>query len=47
MSKPGAGKIDIGLVRGVEELTVKVDLAAGTAGEPAADGPKGPATKSN
>jgi serine protease Do len=47
LAKAGAGKIDIGLVRGVEELTVKVDLAAGTAGEPAADGPKGPATKSN
>jgi serine protease Do len=47
LAKAGAGTLDIGLVRGVDELTVKVDLAAGPAGEPAADGPKGPAGKSN
>jgi hypothetical protein len=34
-------------VRGVEELTVKVDLALGSAGEPTGASPKGPAGKSN
>jgi S1-C subfamily serine protease len=37
LAKAGAGKLEIGLVRGVEELTVKADLAvesAGSAGKP-------------
>ena len=43
LAKAGTGKLDIGLVRGVEELIVKVDLAAAT--EP--QGPSGNADKPN
>jgi S1-C subfamily serine protease len=34
LSKAASGKLEIGLVRGVEELTVKVDLGTGGAGKP-------------
>jgi S1-C subfamily serine protease len=34
LSRAGTGKLDIGLVRGVEELTVKVDLGSGDAQKP-------------
>ena len=34
LAKAGSGKLDVGLVRGVEELTVKVDLGGpASAGE--------------
>jgi len=31
LAKAGVGRLEIGLVRGVEDLTVKVDLTAGPA----------------
>jgi S1-C subfamily serine protease len=46
LAKAGAGKLEIGLVRGAEELTVKVDLEAAQSSGPGDAGPKGPAGKS-
>jgi serine protease Do len=34
LAKAGSGKLDIGLVRGVEEINVKVDLGEGSASKP-------------
>ena len=46
LAKAGAGKLEIGLVRGVEELTVSVDLGMAPASEPVPPSPKGTAGKS-
>jgi serine protease Do len=44
LAKAGAGAIGIGLVRGVEELTVKVDLGAGPASSPTSKPKSGKST---
>ena len=46
LAKAGAGKLEIGLVRGAEELAVKVDLGAAPAGVPGDAGSKAPTGKS-
>ena len=47
LAKAGAGTLEIGLVRGVEELAVKVDLAPGSTGGPAGSDTAKSAAKSN